>query len=177
MKKYKISAYIQWCYSCALAIFLICIIICILAINNGVMNAWLILVVFSVGSILMLGVMFLDFPAGTFMIDESKIVMKIGMKRYEHSWNDFIECGFVHSHAGSGNIYWLYFSKRFLSDRERQSFMKKTRKELTQVAFFKYNHRIFEEVITFMPSAIATELKGKEIEIQEQMSWLEKIHH
>ena len=55
--------------------------------------------------------------------------------------------------------------------------MKKTRKELTQVAFFKYNHRIFEEVITIMPSAIATELKGKEIEIQEQMSWLEKIHH
>lgn len=179
MKKYKISAFYVGIYVCSMAFFLVPIaafgLYCIIHVDP----IWgsIPFIVGIIGIVAMAYSMLFDFQMGSFMINESMIIMKVGLREYKHKWNDFADYGFVKAYVGNGYLYWVYLSTYELSAEQRRRFLKKTRRDLKNIAFFKYNDSKFDEIIGFMPSAMAKKLKEDEIEVREQMSWLEEIHH
>ena len=76
-----------------------------------------------------------------------------------------------------GDLQWVYFSTYELSYDQRRLFVKKTRKDLRNIAYFHYNDSSFDEILSFMPKEMAAKLKEEETEVREQMSWLEELHH
>ena len=179
MKKYRISAYYVFIYIASLVFFIIPGLL--LGIYGLIKKfgwiSWIFIFVASISIVCMVYQFLFDFQMGSFMIDESKIIMKVGMRRYEHYWNDFVDFGFVRSYAGNGYLYWVYFSTYDLSYEQRRLFLKKTRRDLKNIAYCKYNESNFDEIMSVIPVVISTKLKEKETEVRDEMTWLEKKYH
>ena len=118
-----------------------------------------------------------DFHFGSFCVDNSGITMNIGFKSYFHAWESVVDYGFVQADVGDGNTYWLYFSERDLSYDEKHRFLRKTRRDLDDIAFFQYNTAILEEILPFLPERLANHIRNEEPEIRERMTCFEKIYH
>ena len=179
MKKYKISTYYIGVFVLSLVVFILPFtgFAVYIVIKLKIFFAWINLLIGVVGIVSLVYLMFFDFGTGSFMVDDTRIIMKVGFKKYEHYWSDFVDYGFVHFSIRDGDLQWVYLSTYELSYDQRRLFVKKTRRDLRNIAYFHYNDSSFDEILSFMPKEMAAKLKEEETEIREQMSWLEKIHH
>jgi len=118
-----------------------------------------------------------DFQGGRFSIDQSGITMYIGLKQWHHPWEEVKFCGIVGISVGDGNTYWVYFSRRLLSLEEKRAFLRKTRRDLKNIAFFQYNAEVLQEVLPFIPPDIAETIRQCAQQIDPQISWIEKTYH
>ena len=177
--KFKISKYMILVYVFILLLACSTTGICLYVIikEPDSISAWISFIIGIVVLMLVLYDVILDFSFGSVTVDDSKLIMKVGLKRYEHNWTDFVEYGFVRIYVGNGCLYWVYFSDYVLSEREYSKFMKKTRKDLDHVAYFKYHHRTFKKILEFMPDEMSARLKEEETEVFKNMTWLEKRYH
>ena len=124
-----------------------------------------------------------DMPFAKFSVSEEGITESVGIKTYFHSWAEFQEYGIIGSHVeyvmGTpvAETYWIYFSTTYLTSRERQHFLRKTRKDLSKIAFFQYNQTILNEIIPILPEMIASKLIEQSEELEQQMNWIEKMYN
>ena len=100
-------------------------------------------------------------------------------KAYFHPWSRIIDYGITGVHVGNdGNTYWVYFSSRRLAIREKGYwFLRKTRKDQDNIAFFQYNADVLKEVLPMMPTEIADSLRKEEALLVEKMNKAEKRYH
>lgn len=111
-----------------------------------------------------------DFQGGTFSVNEQGIVMRIGLKTWNHRWSDFVDCGIADVYIGDGYAFWVYYSNRKLTREEKKDFLKKTRRDLANIAFFQYNKKILEEILPLMPLHFAEKISEEGQRVEEQMS-------
>ena len=105
-----------------------------------------------------------DFQAGSFYVDKNGITMCIGLRKYFHAWEDFRDQGFVAANAGHGySTYWVYYSTRTLTIAEKNVFLRKTRRDLNNIAFFQYDPKLFQEILPMMPHALAERVRNNEV--------------
>ena len=176
MKKYTTSKYYLIVYVLAiLFLALPTVILGIIEAAKGKISSELIIGITSL--VILLYLMLFDSPIGSFMVDDSKIIMIAAFKKYGHNWSDFVDYGFVKSYSGNGYLYWVYLSTFELTYDQHRRFLKKTRKDLKNIAYFKYNESNFDEILSFMPKEMAAKLKEEEAEVREQMSLLEEKYH
>lgn len=96
--------------------------------------------------------------------------MRIGLKTWNHRWSDFVDCGIADVYIGDGYAFWVYYSNRKLTREEKKDFLKKTRRDLANIAFFQYNKKILEEILPLMPLHFAEKISEEGQRVEEQMS-------
>ena len=77
----------------------------------------------------------------------------------------------------TSDLFWVYFSKSFLTDREKQRFLSKTRKDQTRIAYFQYSKPVFDLVLEQVPEELRKQLLWDEEHIIGQMNFWEKVYN
>ena len=134
--------------------FVPCCLICVIAWRTADCHGLLIGVfaVSFIGIVLVLYLMFFDFPCGTFSFDNDGFRMRIGMKRYYHKWSDIQDAGIIKTKIGNSSYFYIcYFSGRTLTIEDKRRFFTKTRKNRTDMGFFQYNHKRVIEIANYLP--------------------------
>ena len=109
--------------------------------------------------------------------------MYIGFKKYNTPWSEFICAGIVAVNVEAvkciytSDLFWVYFSKSFLTDREKQRFLSKTRKDQTRIAYFQYSKPVFDLVLEHVPENLRKQLQEDEEFIIGQMNFWEKVYN
>ena len=116
------------------------------------------------GIILIVYFLLFDFAGGKFAIDADGIRVYVGLKCYTHPWESLTHCGIEVANVGGGTntvyTYWIYFANRRLTVKERTVFLRKTRRDLVNIAFFQYEHEPFELALQFAPEHLRTQLEA-----------------
>ena len=99
------------------------------------------------------------------------------LKKWYHAWLEIRDCGIISVSVGDGRTFWIYFSERTLTIEEKKDFLRKTRRDLANIAFFQYNTDVLQEVLPSMPDEIADGICNRVREIDPQMTWIEKLYH
>ena len=111
---------------------------------------------------LLAGLLFLDFPTGTFSINQDGIAMRVGFMKRSRTWEEIVECGLIsNSICGSKSIPIVYFSTRHLTNEERSAFLRKTRRDLAHIAFFECNAKFLQKAYPLMPTEYALYLRNR----------------
>ena len=121
---------------------------------------------------------FMDFPTGKFWMDKDSFTMRIGFKNYRMTWDQFIEYDIVGVSVESGNAahtFWIYCSTKYLTQKEKQWFLFKTRSKLNMVHYFQYSKEPAEEMLKYIPEDAAENLKWKISHID--MNFLDKLYN
>jgi hypothetical protein len=121
---------------------------------------------------------FMDFPTGKFWLDKDSFTMRIGFKNYRMTWDQFIEYDIVGVSVESGNAahtFWIYCSTKYLTQKEKQWFLFKTRSKLNMVHYFQYSKEPAEEMLKYIPEDAAENLKWKISHID--MNFLDKLYN
>lgn len=102
-----------------------------------------------------------DYQGGKFSIDTDGVRVYVGLRCYTHSWESLAHCGIVDVSGGAKNAgaYWIYFANRRLTDKERTVFLRKTRRDLANIAFFQYDPELFKLALQFAPEHLRTQLE------------------
>ena len=122
-----------------------------------------------------------DMPFAKIIVSENGITESMGLKRYDHTWIEFVEYGILGinmrpvKRASRADTYWVYFSTSPLTPQERIAFLRKTRKDLNRIAFFQYNKTTLREIMPILPDAIASTLDRQSEEIEQQMNRLKRL--
>jgi len=136
-----------------------------------------------IGDVAYLYQVLFDFQFGSFSVDETRITLYIGFKKYCHRWEEFNDCDVVgvsvDSVAGKNvaNAYWVYFATRPLTQKEKIDFLRKTRRDLDRIAFFQYNAKALNAVMPYISDEFRARLAEREAQIQKQMNLSERIYH
>ncbi len=104
-----------------------------------------------------------DLPSAKFSFDEEGITMYMGFRIYEFKWEEFTNAGFLGSRGGGDDgsqisSYWIYFSKTYLMDIDKERFFRKTYKELGRVAYFECREPVFAQVLELLPQKLRKQL-------------------
>ena len=121
---------------------------------------------------------FMDFPTGKFWMDKDSFTMRIGFKNYRMTWDQFIEYDIVSVSVESGNAastFWIYCSTKYLTQKEKQWFLFKTRSKLNMVHYFQYSKEPAEEMLKYIPEDAAESLKWKISQLD--MNFLDKLYN
>lgn len=124
-----------------------------------------------------------DLPTAKFSFSDEGITMYIGFKKYDTPWSEFAYAGIVAVNVEAikriytSDLFWVYFSKSFLTDREKQRFLSKTRKDLKRIAYFQYSKPVFDLVLEHVPENLRKQLKEDEEFIIGQMNFWEKVYN
>lgn len=166
MKKYWISKFYFHMYIGILAAFILSflwILKLFQVIPPTVGEACVIVTVWVLGIILMVYSLLFDFHGGRFAVDADGILVYVGLKCYKHPWESLTHCGIVDVDVGSVSnevdTYWIYFSNHRLTIKERKVFLRKTRRDLVNIAFFQYEHEPFELALQYAPEHLRTQLE------------------
>ena len=122
-------------------------------------------------------------PFARFSVSQDGITESMSLKQHFHAWSEFREYGILGINVDYvmgtpvAETYWVYFSTTYLNSQERERFLRKTRKNLKQIAFFQYNKAVLDEILPVLPKPMKDTLKERSVEIEEQMNWLEKVYH
>ena len=179
MKKYPISKYY-------VGIYVVGSIFVLLGLALGVYSvvqwvnwwlAWVMLLIPVFGILLIVCKFVFDFQSGNFSVDDSGITMRIAFKQWHHTWDAIQDCDIIGIPVADGEIFWVYFADRQLSNQEKGDFLRKTRKDLKHIAFFQYNHEITQEVLQRIPSSHADKLRCRVQQVEEEMTKIELIYH
>ena len=120
--------------------------------------------VWGIGILAILYSILFDFHGGKYAIDANGIRIYVGLKCYKHPWESLAYCGIVDVDVGSVTneveTYWVYFANRKLTVKERTAFLRKTRRDLVNIAFFQYEHEPFELALQYAPEHLRTQLEA-----------------
>jgi hypothetical protein len=114
----------------------------------------------AIGALNAIYLLLFDYMLGKFSVNPEGITLYIGFKQYYHPWDSFKDFGIVGIRVRNNkNLDWVYFSTRHLTTIEKQLFLRKTRKDLENIAFFQYTADTLDEVLPLMPSHIAQKIR------------------
>lgn len=115
----------------------------------------------KIGIALGLWCMLFEIPSYKFSISGTGIVMYTGIKKHSFGWDEVKYWGTFDANVSSPNTvnsFWIYFSKRLITQKEKTRFLHKTRYDMKNVAFFQYSPQIYDEIKTYLPEKIRTSL-------------------
>lgn len=103
-----------------------------------------------------------DLPTAKFSFNEEGITMYMGFRIYEFKWEEFTHAGFLGSRGGDDGSQisscWIYFSKSYLMDIDKERFFRKTYRELNRVAYFECREPVFGQVLELLPEKLRKQL-------------------
>ena len=186
MKKYPVSKFYIGTYYICLLIMLVYEAIFIWAVDDSARNDatyYIFHVIGILGIIIILYCILADLSTAKFSFSNEGITMYIGFKKYETWWSEFAYAGIVAVNVEAiksiytSDLFWVYFSKSFLTDREKQRFLSKTRKDQTRIAYFQYSKPVFDLVLEQVPEELRKQLLWDEEHIIGQMNFWEKVYN
>ena len=98
-----------------------------------------------------------DIGSYKFSISKSGIEMYTGMKKHSFLWEEIKYWGTLDvnvSGPNTVNTFWIYFSKRLVTQKEKTRFLRKTRYDLKNIAFFQYSTETYDEIKDCIPEHI-----------------------
>ena len=179
MKKYKVSKFYIGVFCLALLFVIICEAIIIWAEEESVIVHAIAIITVLTGIYIVLT----DLPTAKFSFSDEGITMYVGFKKYETRWSEFAYAGILGINVEAvksiytSDTFWVYFSKSFLTDKEKQRFLPKTRKDLKRIAYFQYSKPVFDLVLEHVPENLRKQLKEDEEFIIGQMNFWEKVYN
>ena len=136
-----------------------------------------------IGILLSIYIILTDLPTARFSFSDEGITMYVGFKKYETRWSEFAYAGIVAVNVEAiksiytSDLFWVYFSKSFLTDKEKMRFLSKTRKDQTRIAYFQYSKPMFDLVLEQVPEELRKQLLWDEEHIIGQMNFWEKVYN
>ena len=133
--------------------------------------------------LLIIYVILTDLPTARFSFSDEGITMYVGFRRYETRWSEFAYAGILGINVeavksiNTSDTFWVYFSKSFLTDKEKLRFLPKTRKNLKRIAYFQYSKPVFDLVLEQVPEELRKQLLWDEEHIVGQMNFWEKVYN
>ena len=120
-----------------------------------------------------------DFPSAKIYFDKNGIYLHIGFKKRFYSWSNIQECAIVKTNIpGTGvTLYWVYCSRCPLTAKEKQDFLRKTRRNLDQVVFFQYRKKVISDLLQYIPENLVTSLLEQQCDALAHMKRIEKLYH
>lgn len=179
MKKYKVSKFYIGVFCLALLFVIICEAIIIWAEEESVIVHAIAIITVLTGIYIVLT----DLPTAKFSFSDEGITMYVGFKKYETRWSEFAYAGILGINVEAiksiytSDTFWVYFSKSFLTDKEKLRFLPKTRKDLKRIAYFQYSKPVFDLVLEHVPENLRKQLKEDEEFIIGQMNFWEKVYN
>ena len=115
--------------------------------------------------------LFFDMPR-KYSFDTDGFYLKFRGKTRRFRWADITDCGIVKIRTGNDKYtYWVFFSKRILTQKERTAFLRKTRYERENAAYFEYTKK---SPIDELKSVLREDLLNK-LEWDEQLLKIQEI--
>ena len=124
----------------------------------------------TIGTILFIYLIFFDMPR-KYSFDTDGFYLKFGVKTRRFRWEDITDCGIVKILMNDRYTYWVFFSRRILTQKERTKFLRKTRYERGNAAYFEYTKK---SPIDELKSVLREDLLNK-LEWDEQMLKIQEI--
>ena len=157
-KKYRVSKFANGTYIIGLVGLIACDVLVYVLEQAGemgtdVLTHWLM----KIGIAGFLWLLLFDIGSYKFSISESGIVMYTGMKTHSFTWDEFEDWGTFDVNVSSPDVvstFWIYFSKKYVTIKEKDSFLRKKRYDLKNVAFFQYSSQIYDEIKVYFPEKI-----------------------
>lgn len=185
MKKYPVSRFYNKVYYLCLLLLLAyeALLLLILDSTNLAPMDYIDFSIGILGIIIVLYLIITDLSTAKFSFSNEGITMYIGFKEYNTPWPEFICAGIVAvnveavKYIYTSDLFWVYFSKSFLTDREKLRFLPKTRKDQTRIAYFQYSKPVFDLVLEHVPENLRKQLKEDEEFIIGQMNFWEKVYN
>lgn len=185
MKKYPVSRFYNKVYYLCLLLLLAyeALLLLILDSTNLAPMDYIDFSIGILGIIIVLYLIITDLSTAKFSFSNEGITMYIGFKEYNTPWPEFICAGIVAvnveavKYIYTSDLFWVYFSKSFLTDREKQRFLSKTRKDQTRIAYFQYSKPVFDLVLEHVPENLRKQLKDDEEIIVGKMNFWEKVYN
>lgn len=121
MKKYKVSKFYIGVFCLALLFVIICEAIIIWAEEESVIVHAIAIITVLTGIYIVLT----DLPTARFSFSDEGITMYVGFKKYETRWSEFAYAGILGINVEAiksiytSDTFWVYFSKSFLTDKEK----------------------------------------------------------
>lgn len=161
-KKYRVSKFANGTYIIGLVGLIACDVLVYVLEQAGemgtdVLTHWLM----KIGIAGFLWLLLFDIGSYKFSISESGIVMYTGMKTHSFTWDEFEDWGTFDVNVSSPDVvstFWIYFSKKYVTIKEKDSFLRKKRYDLKNVAFFQYSSQIYDEIKVYFPEKIRSSL-------------------
>ena len=185
MKKYPVSRFYNKVYYLCLLLLLAyeALLLLILDSTNLAPMDYIDFSIGILGIIIILYLIITDLSTAKFSFSNEGITMYIGFKEYNTPWPEFICAGIVAvnveavKYIYTSDLFWVYFSKSFLTDKEKRRFLSKTRKDQTRIAYFQYSKPVFDLVLEHVPENLRKQLQEDEEFIIGQMNFWEKIYN
>lgn len=186
MRKYPVSKFYIGVLGSGLALLILSEAISIWAVEESVRmepSYYIVQAIFIIGIFSTLYIIFFDLPTAKFSFSDEGITMYVGFKKYETRWSEFAYAGIVAVNVEAvksiytSDTFWVYFSKSFLTDREKMRFLSKTRKDLKRIAYFQYSKPMFDQVLEQVPEELRKQLLWDEEHIIGQMNFWEKVYN
>lgn len=185
MKKYPVSRFYNKVYYLCLLLLLAyeALLLLILDSTNLAPMDYIDFSIGILGIIIVLYLIITDLSTAKFSFSNEGITMYIGFKEYNTPWPEFICAGIVAvnveavKYIYTSDLFWVYFSKSFLTDKEKRRFLSKTRKDQTRIAYFQYSKPVFDLVLEHVPENLRKQLKDDEEIIVGKMNFWEKVYN
>ena len=186
MKKFRVSKYYNGIFSVSFLFPIIWEVLLIWATDDGFRTWTLYYILHAIAIITFLigiYIMLTDLPTARFSFSDEGITMYVGFRKYETQWSEFAYAGIVAVNVEAiksiytSDLFWVYFSKSFLTDREKLRFLPKTRKDQTRIAYFQYSKPVFDLVLEQVPEELRQQLLWDEEHIIGQMNFWEKVYN
>lgn len=180
MKKYSVSKYYVCLNSGLLILFLSGTVIQILWFDPIDPIPF---TVGIIGILLVIYIMLTDLPTAKFSFSKEGITMYVGFKKYKTPWSEFVCAGIVAINVEAvrsiytSDLFWVYFSKSPLTDKEKRLFLFKTRRDLNRVAYFQFSKPVFDLVLEQLPENLREDLKFDEELVIGKMNFWEKVYN
>lgn len=166
MKKYRISRFYRELYLSCLFLMLAFEIMYILTSNFYDEIIWediLLNIIGILGIALSLYMVFFDIPTGKYSIADDRLSLYVGFRRYDFFWDELVHGGAFGFDAGHYSIrlqsLWIFLSKSFVTIKERDCMMTKTRKEFRRMAVLEFNEESFALILEKLPEKLREDLE------------------
>ena len=182
MKKYPVSKFYNGIFGLGLLIVLVYETLVIFTLMGDFLD-YVLLAIGAVGILSGLYKIFFYLTTARFSFSDEGITMYVGFKKYETRWSEFSYAGILGINVEAiksiytSDTFWVYFSKSFLTDKEKLRFLPKTRKDQTRIAYFQYSKPVFDLVLEQVPEELHKQLLWDEEHIIGQMNFWEKVYN
>lgn len=186
MKKYSVSKYYNGIFSISFLVMLAYEAL-LLFTSDDIIRTWILYyILHAIGIITLLLIIYViltDLPTAKFSFSDEGITMYVGFKKYKTRWSEFEYAGILGINVEAiksiytSDTFWVYFSKSFLTDKEKIRFLPKTRKDLNRIAYFQYSKPVFDLVLEHVPENLRKQLKDDEEIIVGKMNFWEKVYN
>lgn len=186
MEKYPVSKFVSGVYGISFFFIIIYEALLMLPTEDD-FHTWALYYVLHAigitGFLLGIYIILTDLPTAKFSFSDEGITMYVGFKKYETRWAEFEYAGILGINVEAiksiytSDTFWVYFSKSFLTDREKIRFLPKTRKDQTRLAYFQYSKPVFDLVLEHVPENLKEQLRWDEENVIGKMNFWEKVYN